>query len=67
MKGVMKRGTTWYIRYQFEGKDKWEAIGPSKRQAELVLAKRKVEIREGRYFATPKGLKWSYGNCLTAT
>lgn len=63
-KGVMKRGNTWYIRYQHEGKDKWEAIGASKRQAELVLAKRKIEIKEGRYFSTPKGLKWSYGQLL---
>ena len=48
MKGLMKRGNTWYIRYQHEGKDKWEAIGPSKRQAELVLAKRKIEIFTGK-------------------
>jgi site-specific recombinase XerD len=64
MKGLMKRGTVWYIRYSFQGKDKWEAIGPSKRQAELVLAKRKVDIREGKYFPTSKGLKWTYGQLL---
>src|SRR5215475_11091453 len=64
VKGLLRRGSVWYIRYQFEGKDKWEAIGPSKRQAELVLAKRKVEIKEGRYFSTPKGLKWTYGQLL---
>lgn len=27
---------TWYIRYRYEGKDRWEAIGPSKRRAELA-------------------------------
>jgi integrase len=64
MKGLMKRGAVWYIRYSFQGKDKWEAIGPSKRQAELVLGKRKLEIKEGEYFSTPKGLKWSYGQLL---
>ncbi len=64
MKGLLKRGTTWYIRYRFQGKDKWEAIGPSKRQAELVLAKRKVEIKEGQYFSTPKGLTWSYNQLM---
>jgi hypothetical protein len=57
MKGLMKRGSVWYIRYSFQGKDKWEAIGPSKRQAELVFGKRKLEIAEGRYLSTPKGLR----------
>jgi integrase len=63
-KGLMKRGAVWYIRYSFQGKDKWEAIGPSKRQAELVLGKRKLEIAEGRYLSTPKGLKWTYSQLL---
>src|SRR5713101_2492974 len=45
-----KTGTTWCIQYFANGKRVREAIGPSKRQAELVLAKRKTEIREGRYF-----------------
>jgi integrase len=63
--GLLKRGQTWYIRYSVPGgKRKWEAIGSSKRQAELVLAKRKLEIKEGRYFSTPKGLKWTYGQLL---
>src|SRR5215510_611784 len=65
MNGLLKRGQTWYIRYSVPGgKRKWEAIGTSKRQAELVLAKRKLEIKEGRYFSTPKGLKWTYGQLL---
>ena len=63
-RGLLKRGAVWYICYSFQGKDKWEAIGSSKRQAELVLAKRKLEIKEGQYFSTPKGLKWSYGQLL---
>ncbi len=65
MNGLIKRGKTWTIRYTTpEGKRKWEAIGSSKRQAELVLAKRKVEIAEDRYFSTPKGRKWTYGTLL---
>src|SRR5215471_5446658 len=64
MNGLLKRGDVWYIRYTVNGKRKWEAIGPSKRQAELVLAKRKLEIKEGQYFSTPKGLKWTYGQLL---
>jgi hypothetical protein len=36
MRGLLKRGSTWYIRYTAPGgKRKWEAIGTSKRQAEL--------------------------------
>ncbi len=46
-----KAGTTWGVQYFAHGKRIREAIGPSKRQAELVLAKRKADIREGRYFA----------------
>jgi hypothetical protein len=64
MSGLFKRGDVWYIRYTANGKRKWEGIGTSKRQAELVLAKRKLEIKDGRYFSTPKGLKWTYGQLL---
>ena len=33
MKGLLKRGSVWYIRYTTpDGKRKWEAIGASKRQ-----------------------------------
>ena len=64
MAGLLKRGDIWYIRYNVNGKDKWEAIGKSKRQAELVRAKRKLEIKDGQYFSTPKGLKWTYGQLL---
>ena len=40
-----KRGDfTWYIRYTYQGKDKWEAIGPSKRQAELADWRFKCEV-----------------------
>lgn len=64
MSGLLKRGSTWYIRYRFEGKDKWEAIGASKRQAELVLAKRKAEIKEHKYFPTPEGYSWTFNRLL---
>src|SRR5262249_954005 len=56
--GLYKRqthaGMTWCIQYFANGRRVREAIGPSKRQAELVLAKRKADIREGRYFDTHK-------------
>jgi integrase len=58
--GLYKRNDTWSIQYFANGKRVREAIGPSKRQAELVLAKRKADIREGRYFApTEKPLAFS--------
>src|SRR5262249_43179876 len=58
--GLYKRGDTWAIQFFANGKRVREAIGPSKRQAELVLAKRRADLREGRYFApTEKPLAFS--------
>jgi integrase len=58
--GLYKRNDTWTIQYFANGKRVREAIGPSKQQAELVLSKRKADIREGRYFApTEKPLAFS--------
>lgn len=54
------RGETWYIRYKFNGRDIREAIGPSKREAELVLGKRKAAIREGRFFDVCKADRVSF-------
>lgn len=50
MDGVYKRGKMWYIDYYVDGNRKRERVGPSKRQAEDALAKRKVQIVEKRYF-----------------
>lgn len=52
--GLYKRNSTWCIQYFAHGDRVREAIGPSKRQATLVLAKRQADIREGRYFETQK-------------
>ena len=57
--GLYKRQTSagspcWYIQYFFNGKRRREAIGPSKREAELVLGKRKAAIREGKFFDVRK-------------
>ena len=46
---VFKKGNQWYIDYYVEGRRRREKIGPSKKLAETVLAKRKVEIAEGRF------------------
>src|SRR6266852_4140099 len=58
--GLYKRNDTWSIQYFANGKRVRESIGLSKRQAELVLAKRKADIREDRYFPpTEKPLAFS--------
>jgi integrase len=54
------RGETWCIRYKFNGRDVREAIGPSKREAENVLGKRKAAIREGRFFDVCKANRVSF-------
>jgi hypothetical protein len=48
--GLYKRNDTWCIQYFAQGRRVREAIGPSKREAQLVLGKRQAAIREGRYF-----------------
>ncbi len=48
--GVLKRNNNWWIDYYFKGRRKREKIGPSKREAEIVLGKRKAQIREGKFF-----------------
>jgi len=42
MVGLFRKGKNWYIDYHVEGWRKREKIGPNRRQAELVLQKRKV-------------------------
>src|SRR5262249_20620890 len=65
MTGLLKRGQIWYIRYTVPGgKRRWEAIGTSKRRAEIILGQRRRELEEGRYVPHLKGLSWSYGQLL---
>ncbi len=46
---IFKKNNSWYIDYYYKGKRKREKIGPNKKLAEAVLAKRKLEIAENRY------------------
>jgi len=46
----MPLSNNWYISYLANGKKITEVVGTPKRLAADVLAKRKVEIREGRFF-----------------
>lgn len=52
--GVYKRGTIWYIDYYAGYKRRRERIGPSKRQAEIVLKKRIVQVAENRFLEVEK-------------
>jgi len=47
--GVTKRGDIWYIDYYADGRRYREAIGSNRKVAERALAKRRVEIAEGRF------------------
>ena len=52
--GVYKRGTIWYIDYYAGYKRRRERIGPSKRQAEIVLKKRMVQVVENKFLEVEK-------------
>jgi len=53
--GIYKRGKIWYIDYYDQyGKRHREAVGPNKRQAEQVLAKRKIEVAENKFLDKKK-------------
>jgi integrase len=51
---IYKRGRNWYIDFTFEGQRIRESAGPSRKLAEDLLGKRKVEIRENKFFDVRK-------------
>jgi len=52
--GVYQRGENWYIDFTFHGERIRKMIGPSRKGAEAVIAKRKVEIFEGKFLDIQK-------------
>lgn len=46
---VYRRGGNWYIDFTFHGQRIREMIGPSRKTAQAVIAKRKAEIAEGKF------------------
>ncbi len=46
---IFKKGEDWYIDYYVNARRRRKKIGPSKRMAEAVLAKIKLQIIEGKY------------------
>ena len=47
--GVYKKGDNYYIDYYADNRRKREKIGPSKKLAETILRKRRVEVAEGKH------------------
>jgi integrase len=46
---VYQRGDNWYIDFTFKGQRIRESIGPSRKDADKVIAKKKTEIVENKY------------------
>src|SRR5512139_2001939 len=51
---IYQRGENWYIDFTFKGQRIRESIGPSRKGAEKVIAKRKAEIAENKYLDVRK-------------
>ena len=46
--GIVKRGARYSIRYyDAGGRQRWETIGPNRKEAETVLHQRLYEVRTG--------------------
>lgn len=54
---VYKRGENWYIDFTFHSHRVREMIGPSRKGADKVIAKRKTEIAENKYLDKRKELE----------
>jgi integrase len=52
--GVYRKGDSWFIDYRANGRRLREKIGPSKKLAESVLAKRKLELAEHKFLDVRK-------------
>ncbi len=54
MRGLYKRGNVWWIGFSYQGRRYREGVGSDRKQAEALLAKRKVQARENRLFDVKK-------------
>jgi hypothetical protein len=54
--GIYRRGSNWYVDFTFHGRRIREMIGPSRKGAEKVIAKRKAEIAENKFLDKRKEL-----------
>jgi hypothetical protein len=47
---IVRRGGKWCVRYYGpDGRQRWETIGPNRKEAEAVLHQRLFEVRSGKY------------------
>jgi integrase len=46
---IYQRGENWYIDFRFKGQRIRESIGPSRKDAEKIIAKNKTEVVENKY------------------
>ena len=46
---IYQRGDNWYVDFRFKGQRIRESIGPSRKDAEKIIAKKKTEIVENKY------------------
>ena len=51
---IYQRGENWYIDFTFKGQRIRESIGPSRKGAEKVIAKKKAEIAENKFLDVRK-------------
>jgi integrase len=54
---IYQRGKNWYVDFTFHGQRIREMIGPSRKGAEAVIAKRKAEIAENKFLDVRKELE----------
>jgi len=55
--GLFQRGQDWFIDYYVHNRRKREKVGPSKKLAENVLRKRRLQIAENRYLDVNKRVR----------
>ena len=58
--GIYVKGGNYYIDYYVEGRRKREKVGKSRKLAETVLAKRKVQVAEGKFLDIRKKEKLGF-------
>lgn len=51
---IYQRGENWYIDFTYKGQRVRESIGPSRKSAEKIVAKKKTEIAENKYLDVRK-------------
>jgi len=60
--GIYKKGQNWYIDFYVNGRRKREKVGINKKLAEAVLAKRKVQVVEGKFFDIKRNEKIKFAD-----